>query len=80
MARGRRQAMPQVGHGFAQGMAGMIRRMYDGGVNYSAATNIGANGALSDAIIASNRTISIAAWMLAALCLWIGGSLRKPDA
>lgn len=50
---------------FAQGMAGMIRRMYDGGVNYSAATNIGANGALSDAIIASNRTISIAAWMLA---------------
>jgi cytochrome c oxidase subunit 1 len=58
---------------FAQGMAGMIRRMYDGAVNYSAATNADlmggvANaikgGALSDSIIASNRTISMAAWML----------------
>jgi cytochrome c oxidase subunit 1 len=58
---------------FAQGMAGMIRRMYDGAVNYSAATNAElmggvANaikgGALSDSIIASNRTISMAAWML----------------
>jgi cytochrome c oxidase subunit 1 len=58
---------------FAQGMAGMIRRMYDGAVNYSAATsaeamggfaNAIAGGALTDSIIASNRTISIAAWML----------------
>jgi len=51
---------------FAQGMAGMIRRMYDGAVNYSAATNapLNAVGGLSDAIIASNRTISMAAWML----------------
>ena len=50
---------------FAQGMAGMLRRMYDGAVNYSAATNEGAIGALSDAMIYSNRTISIAAWCLA---------------
>ncbi len=49
---------------FAQGMAGMIRRMYDGAVNYSAATNPNAWGALSDSVIASNRTISMAAWML----------------
>lgn len=51
---------------FAQGMAGMLRRMYDGAVNYSAATAANANaiGALSDSVIASNRTISMAAWML----------------
>jgi cytochrome c oxidase subunit I len=50
---------------FAQGMAGMIRRMYDGAVNYSAATNPDAIGGLSNAMIYSNRTISMAAWMLA---------------
>ena len=50
---------------FAQGMAGMVRRMYDGAVNYSAATNPGAFGALSESVIASNRTISFAAFMLA---------------
>jgi cytochrome c oxidase subunit I len=52
---------------FAQGMAGMIRRMYDGAVNYSAATNAQFNaiGGLSDAMIYSNRTISIAAFCLA---------------
>ena len=50
---------------FAQGMAGMLRRMYDGAVNYSAATNPDAIGGLSDAMIYSNRTISIAAWCLA---------------
>ena len=50
---------------FAQGMAGMSRRMYDGAVNYSAATNPDTIGALSDAMIYSNRTISIAAWCLA---------------
>jgi len=45
----------------------MLRRMYDGAVNYSAATaaNAGVNGVLSEAIIYSNRTISMAAWMLA---------------
>jgi cytochrome c oxidase subunit 1 len=60
---------------FAQGMAGMIRRMYDGAVNYSAATNadqLGISveaalnaGGLSNAMIYSNRTISIAAICLA---------------
>jgi cytochrome c oxidase subunit 1 len=52
---------------FAQGMAGMVRRMYDGAVNYSAATNAQFNaiGGLSDAMIYSNRTISIAAFCLA---------------
>jgi len=51
---------------FAQGMAGMLRRMYDGGVNYSASTaaNAGVHGALSDAMITSNKAISMAAWML----------------
>jgi cytochrome c oxidase subunit I len=59
---------------FAQGMAGMVRRMYDGAVNYSAATNaelLGGMdnalkaGALPDSMIYSNRTISFAAFMLA---------------
>jgi cytochrome c oxidase subunit 1 len=50
---------------FAQGMAGMLRRMYDGAVNYSAATNPNTIGSLSDAMIYSNRTISMAVWMLA---------------
>jgi len=51
---------------FAQGMAGMLRRMSDGAVNYSAAVPANANvtGALSDSIIHANRTISIAAWCL----------------
>jgi cytochrome c oxidase subunit 1 len=49
---------------FAQGMAGMLRRMSDGAVNYSAAQNPGMVGALSDTIIHANRTISIAAWCL----------------
>src|SRR5688572_29576 len=50
---------------FQQGMSGMLRRMSDGGANYSAATNEGAIGALSDSILYSNRIISIAAWCLA---------------
>lgn len=56
---------------FAQGMAGMLRRMYDGGVNYAAANPANTDptlptmGGLSDAMIYSNRTISIAAWCLA---------------
>lgn len=59
---------------FAQGMAGMVRRMYDGAVNYSAATNaelLGGMenalkaGGLPDSMIYSNRTISFAAFMLA---------------
>jgi cytochrome c oxidase subunit 1 len=53
----------------------MLRRMYDGAVNYSAATNAKAleisveeaikAGGLSEALIYSNRTISMAAFMLA---------------
>jgi cytochrome c oxidase subunit 1 len=50
---------------FAQGMAGMLRRMYDGAATYSAVSNPGATGALSASIIHTNVTISIAAWCLA---------------
>ena len=50
---------------FAQGMAGMLRRMYDGAATYSAAVNPDATGALSDSIMRSNVTISMAAWCLA---------------
>ncbi len=50
---------------FAQGMAGMLRRMADGAATYSAAANPEATGALSDAVIRSNVTISMAAWCLA---------------
>jgi cytochrome c oxidase subunit I len=50
---------------FAQGMAGMLRRMYDGAATYSAAVNPNATGALSDSIIRANVTISMAAWCLA---------------
>jgi cytochrome c oxidase subunit 1 len=51
---------------FAQGMAGMLRRMYDGAVNYSAAieANAGVIGALSESVIYSNKIISVAAWCL----------------
>ena len=49
---------------FTQGIAGMSRRMYDGGVNYSEAANKGLLGALPDSAIYSNVIISIGAWML----------------
>jgi cytochrome c oxidase subunit I len=49
---------------FAQGMAGMLRRMWDGGANYATAQNQAAVGALSDSIVASNKTITIAAFCL----------------
>ena len=49
---------------FAQGMAGMLRRMMDGGVNYSAAQVPGAIGGLAPQIIHMNVIISIAAWCL----------------
>jgi cytochrome c oxidase subunit I len=49
---------------FAQGMAGMLRRMSDGGANYSAAKIPDAIGGLSDKIIQMNSYISIAAWLL----------------
>ncbi len=46
---------------FAQGMAGMHRRMYDGGVTYSLAQEPEVVGALSDAIISMNKYITHAA-------------------
>ena len=49
---------------FAQGMAGMLRRMADGGANYSLAKEPGALGALSDSMIHANTAISHAAWLL----------------
>jgi len=53
---------------FAQGMAGMLRRMSDGGANYSAAHNSASGaaviGGLSDSIMHMNTVVSIAAWML----------------
>src|SRR5688572_6391579 len=53
---------------FAQGMAGMLRRMADGGANYSSAANSQAGaevvGGLSDMMIYLNKVESIAAWCL----------------
>jgi cytochrome c oxidase subunit 1 len=48
---------------FAQGMAGMLRRMYDGGINYAQATT-GLTTGLPSMIMYFNHTISIAAWCL----------------
>jgi cytochrome c oxidase subunit I len=49
---------------FAQGMSGMLRRMYDGGINYSMAKVPDAIGGLSPQIIKMNEYVSIAAWCL----------------
>jgi cytochrome c oxidase subunit 1 len=49
---------------FAQGMAGMLRRMMDGGANYAGAQVPGSTGGLSAEIIHMNVYISIAAWCL----------------
>jgi cytochrome c oxidase subunit 1 len=49
---------------FAQGMAGMLRRMYDGGINYSTARVTNAIGGLSDSMIHLNSVVSIAVWCL----------------
>ena len=51
---------------FAQGMAGMSRRMSDGGATYSLANpdNAAAGGALSDTIMGLNVSISAAAWAM----------------
>jgi cytochrome c oxidase subunit 1 len=55
---------------FAQGLAGMLRRMSDGGANYAAAyyqkTGVGAIGGLSPGIMHLNRNI-----LWAAVCLGI---------
>ena len=52
---------------FAQGMAGMSRRMSDGGATYSLANPDNADvtvGALSDTIMGLNVSISAAAWVM----------------
>jgi cytochrome c oxidase subunit 1 len=51
---------------FEQGMAGMLRRMADGGANYAAATSKVANaiGGLTPHIVHLNVAISHAAWAL----------------
>ena len=49
---------------FAQGMAGMLRRMADGGANYSMARVPGVVGGLSSGMIHLNVWISMAAWTL----------------
>ena len=45
-------------------MAGMLRRMADGGANYSMASVPGVTGGLSSGIIHLNVWISMAAWTL----------------
>jgi cytochrome c oxidase subunit 1 len=49
---------------FAQGMSGMLRRMSDGGANYSMARVPEAIGGLTKYMIECNQYISIAAWCL----------------
>src|SRR5436309_3044624 len=49
---------------FAQGMEGMLRRMYDGGAGYSLAKNPDVVGTLSDTAMGWNLKISHAAWAL----------------
>lgn len=48
---------------FAQGLSGMLRRMYDGGINYAAETTH-TIGSLSPTILHLNNYVSIAAWCL----------------
>jgi cytochrome c oxidase subunit 1 len=50
---------------FIQGMAGMVRRMSDGGANYALARVPDAVGALSDRIMHLNVVVSHAVWFLA---------------
>ena len=49
---------------FAQGMAGMLRRMSDGGVGYSIANNPDAIGGLADQFVKLNANITLAAYAL----------------
>jgi cytochrome c oxidase subunit 1 len=59
---------------FAQGMAGMLRRMSDGGANYSAAVNSRAAdviGGLSDNIM------HLHVWILWARCAWASRKFRS---
>jgi cytochrome c oxidase subunit I len=49
---------------FIQGLAGMLRRMSDGGATYSLANSPGVDGALSETIMSLNGQVSRAAWLL----------------
>ncbi len=49
---------------FAQGMAGMLRRMYDGGINYASANTPGTIGGLDAHIMHLNVVVSTAVWCL----------------
>jgi cytochrome c oxidase subunit 1 len=49
---------------FIQGLAGMLRRMSDGGAAYSLEQSAGVEGALSSFIMHLNKDVSRAAWML----------------
>jgi cytochrome c oxidase subunit 1 len=49
---------------FAQGMAGMLRRMYDGGINYATVNTPGTIGGLDDHIMHLNVVVSMAVWCL----------------
>jgi cytochrome c oxidase subunit 1 len=49
---------------FAQGMAGMLRRMYDGGINYASVNTPGTIGGLEPNIMHLNVVVSTAVWCL----------------
>jgi len=49
---------------FIQGLAGMLRRMSDGGATYSMENSPGVEGALSPFIMGLNGQVSRAAWLL----------------
>ncbi len=49
---------------FAQGFAGLNRRLYDGGASYALAKNAGVAGAFPESVMEANKFISHAAWFL----------------
>ncbi len=49
---------------FAQGFAGLNRRMYDGGATYALAQNAGVAGAFPESVMNANKLISHAVWFL----------------
>src|SRR5216684_303478 len=49
---------------FAQGFAGLNRRMYDGGATYALAQNAGVAGAFPESVMNANKLISHADWFL----------------
>ncbi len=49
---------------FAQGFAGLNRRMYDGGATYALAQNAGVAGAFPAGVMEANKFISHAVWFL----------------